>query len=53
VVELEDAAESFTAFDSVNDAVRSIHRLDEFISETQVIPFGMLVLDMLTDGILQ
>ena len=53
MVVLEHATESFTAFDPASDGTRIIDRLDQFIAKSLMVPFGMIVLDEFTHGILQ
>ena len=53
VVELQHATESFTAFDPASDGIRFIDRLNQFIAESLMISFAVVMLDVFTNGVLE
>ena len=53
MVELEHATKSLTAFDPASDGVTITGWLNQLIAESLMVPFGMIVLDVFTHGVLQ
>jgi hypothetical protein len=52
VVVLQQATESLTAFDAASDGIRFIDRLDQFIAESLMVPFCVVMLDLFANGVL-
>ena len=48
MVVLEHATKSFTAFDPASDGIRFNDRLNQFIAQSLMVPFGMVVLNEFT-----
>ena len=53
MVVLQHATESFTTFDVAITGSSIFARLDQLIAESLMVPFGVLMLDVFTHGILQ
>ena len=53
MVVLEHATESLSAFDPARDGIKIIDWLNQFIAQSLMVPFGVVMLDVFTHGVLQ
>ena len=53
MVGLEHATESLLAFDSVSDGIRIIDWLIQFMFQSPMVPFGVVMFNVFTHGVLQ